>query len=374
MEASPKRHSLFQKVDISEDGAFVRTLKNLSATRWSANWEAVRAVIDEMFRIIKCLIELRKDRDAKISSTAKALLVNILDFEFVFGLHLLKIILPSTSKLSSFIQSTTIDVRKVLTNVKLTTETLKSCRDDNNFELVWESASHDCEKIQNFIEQESVELDFKNAKLPRSRQPALRRQALLGEESGGHTVMNDVRNHYRVNLFYPALDKTVTELKERFSENYDVVLCALSSVIFDPDPTQESFKTLSQFYNLDEELLKADHQLFKHVKEAYVPIGSASSEMFKLLHDNATLAMIPELSKAVKIYTVIPATSCSAERSFSALRRLKTYLRSTMGQHRLSDLALLTVERKYVNEVIADDMEAMIDEFGSRKNRDGQYF
>ena len=114
--------------------------------------------------------------------------------------------------------------------------------------------------------------------------------------------------------------------------------------------------------------------MFKHVKEAYVPIGSASSEKFKLLHDNATLAMIPELSKAVKIYTVIPATSCSAERSFSALRRLKTYLRSTMIQHRLSDLALLTVERKYVNEVIADDMESMIDEFGSRKNRDGQYF
>ena len=45
-----------------------------------------------------------------------------------------------------------------------------------------------------------------------------------------------------------------------------------------------------------------------------------------------------------------------------------------MGQHRLSDLALLTVERKYVNEVIADDMEAMIDEFGTRKNREGQYF
>ena len=34
----------------------------------------------------------------------------------------------------------------------------------------------------------------------------------------------------------------------------------------------------------------------------------------------------------VLILAVIPATSCSAERSFSALRRLKTYLRNTMGQ------------------------------------------
>ena len=45
-----------------------------------------------------------------------------------------------------------------------------------------------------------------------------------------------------------------------------------------------------------------------------------------------------------------------------------------MVQHKLSDLALLTVEGVYVNKVIVDDMEAMIDEFGSRKNRDGQYF
>ena len=38
----------------------------------------------------------------------------------------------------------------------------------------------------------------------------------------------------------------------------------------------------------------------------------------------------------VHILAVIPATSCSAERSFSALRGLKTYLRSTMGQQRVS--------------------------------------
>ena len=40
---------------------------------------------------------------------------------------------------------------------------------------------------------------------------------------------------------------------------------------------------------------------------------------------------------------VLPVTSYEAERSFSALRRLKTYLHTTMSQERLNGLALLNV-------------------------------
>ena len=99
----------FKSMEIPENGNFVRTLKNLSATRWIADWQSIKTVGKEITRIIKCLIVLRKDGDPKISSTSKSLLVNILDFELMFGLFLLKIILPITSKLSSYIQSTTID-------------------------------------------------------------------------------------------------------------------------------------------------------------------------------------------------------------------------------------------------------------------------
>ena len=84
--------------------------------------------------------------------------------------------------------------------------------------------------------------------------------------------------------------------------------------------------------------------------------------------------MMPDFSKALRILSVIPATSCSAERSFSSLRRLKTYLRNTMGQERLSSLALLHIERDYVNQVMSDDMEKMIDVFGSSKGRNKYFF
>ena len=84
--------------------------------------------------------------------------------------------------------------------------------------------------------------------------------------------------------------------------------------------------------------------------------------------------MLPELSKAINILAVIPATSCSAERSFSSLRRLKTYLRNTMGQERLSNLALIHIERDYANKVINEDMNKMIDTFGQGSGRNKFFF
>ena len=101
---------------------------------------------------------------------------------------------------------------------------------------------------------------------------------------------------------------------------------------------------------------------------------SSGSEIMRILCSHDVLPMLPEFAKAVQVYTVIPATSCSAERSFSALRRLKTYLRSTMGQERLASLALLHIEREFVNRVLQEDMDKLIDAFGERKGRNSLFF
>ena len=59
---------------------------------------------------------------------------------------------------------------------------------------------------------------------------------------------------------------------------------------------------------------------------------------------------------------------------FVSLRRLKTYLRNRMSQERLSSLALLHIERLYVNEVLKEDMTKMIDVFGQRNSRNKYFF
>ena len=70
-----------------------------------------------------------------------------------------------------------------------------------------------------------------------------------------------------------------------------------------------------------------------------------------------------ETIKVVELLLVVPATAAGAERSFSALRRLKTWLRQTMTQKRLTHLALMHCHRKRVESC---DIQALIREFGCK--------
>jgi len=59
----------------------------------------------------------------------------------------------------------------------------------------------------------------------------------------------------------------------------------------------------------------------------------------------------------------ILAYSCGCERSFSSLRRLKTYLRNTMGQERLSGIALFNIEKN-----VEINMEQILTDFIAQKD------
>ncbi|CAB1422815.1 unnamed protein product [Pleuronectes platessa] len=58
--------------------------------------------------------------------------------------------------------------------------------------------------------------------------------------------------------------------------------------------------------------------------------------------------------------------SCSCERTFSVLRRLHTWLRSTMGQDRLHHLAIMSVERGELSKL---SQSQLIDSFAKMKQR-----
>ena len=51
-----------------------------------------------------------------------------------------------------------------------------------------------------------------------------------------------------------------------------------------------------------------------------------------------------EVDNLLHLYFTIPVTTCTAERSFSCLRRIKTYLRSSMTEERLNNVILLHIE------------------------------
>lgn len=72
------------------------------------------------------------------------------------------------------------------------------------------------------------------------------------------------------------------------------------------------------------------------------------------------------LSNAIRIFLTLPVTVASGERSFSKLKIIKNYLRSTMTQERLSDLALISIEHDICKAI---DYSTVIDVFAAKKAR-----
>lgn len=78
--------------------------------------------------------------------------------------------------------------------------------------------------------------------------------------------------------------------------------------------------------------------------------------------------LFPAIHTALCIALATPATTCTMERSFSTLRRVKTWLRSTMSDDRLSGLCMMSVHRQRVwnNKAF---ISKVIDRFGQNPRR-----
>ena len=73
-----------------------------------------------------------------------------------------------------------------------------------------------------------------------------------------------------------------------------------------------------------------------------------------------------EIIKIVKILITLPVTTASTERLFSVLSLVKTYLRTSMRNDRLSDLLLMASEKVLVRNL---NYEALVDNFPKLKSR-----
>ena len=62
-------------------------------------------------------------------------------------------------------------------------------------------------------------------------------------------------------------------------------------------------------------------------------------------------ATLSEVHKLLWLYLTFPLTSTAAERTFSALRRLLTYLRSTMMEKRLNNCLLLHIHKDVTDSI-----------------------
>ena len=72
----------------------------------------------------------------------------------------------------------------------------------------------------------------------------------------------------------------------------------------------------------------------------------------------------PEINILLNILVTLPATTASAERNFSSLRRIKTWMRTRISEDRMNELALLHAHRD-----IPINSEDVIDVFAKSNRR-----
>lgn len=74
---------------------------------------------------------------------------------------------------------------------------------------------------------------------------------------------------------------------------------------------------------------------------------------------------------AFRILVTIPVTVASGERSFSKLKLIKTYLRSTISQSRFTNLATLSIENEIAENL---DFADLIRVFADKKARKVKFY
>ena len=154
----------------------------------------------------------------------------------------------------------------------------------------------------------------------------------------------DVKIKYR-QVFYEALDLLVNGIKDRFNQPGYKVYSQLEQLLVKSAHGKDANTELDEVcarYGTDFVRRNLELQLSilnKSLPEKYKGLLGILKYLSSITP--AQRSLMEEVCKLASLILVMPATNAPSERSFSSLRRIKTYLRSTMNQARLNSLMLL---------------------------------
>jgi hypothetical protein len=111
-------------------------------------------------------------------------------------------------------------------------------------------------------------------------------------------------------------------------------------------------------------------QLLKSFHAFYVTsdMSSRPLDTLKYFAKFSLFDAFPNLSIELRILLTLAVSVGSGERSFSRLKLIKNYLRSTMGQNRLNELGLLSIESDVARRI---DFTDVISSFAKEESRKG---
>ena len=187
-------------------------------------------------------------------------------------------------------------------------------------------------------------------------------------------ALSDPVKRFRVTVILPLMDIVSRQLINRFE--------GMNALVMAYQVLEPSFLSSASHFNIKEEAKKFSYKFADNVsplfpsqmlsiktsfKEKIAHLKSAKEMASFLIIENASFATsYPDVRTAYMMYLTVPVTVATAERSFSKLKLIKNFLRSSMSQERLSGLSLLSIEHERAKTL---DFRKAIKQFASAKAR-----
>ncbi|CAK6976724.1 zinc finger MYM-type protein 1-like [Scomber scombrus] len=334
-------------------------LKKLSDTRWACQYSALCAIKKTLPAIQATLQDIIGQTNAKRKAEARAL-HGLIDEQFVLNLTLFEDVFRVTKFASDQLQAPNLDISSASDLVQSVITTLLEKRSEEAWDDIKDNLKHLCERA-------GIALQSRPPYRRGDRQQSSRLMDFVVEAPINRGSTSD---ESRTNFFYPVIDRLVNELRKRFSTDAGDVLSGVSAL----NPKHKSFLdqrcllTMAHNYGITEDNLNAELHQVRRLLERKSQQGHSVTTTLELLTLMAPYKdAFTDLYKLLCISLTLPVTSASCERSFSCLRRLKNYLRSTSGDARSSNLGLLAINIKRARAL---NVDKIIDAFAlSHNNR-----
>lgn len=353
IKKSPKRDAHLTKIKsgMTEDDR-TANIRILCPTRWTVRANALKSIIDN-YPQLRELWEWSLDNtsDTEMKARIRGVDTYMSRFDFYFGLHLGHFLLRHADNLSATLQTRKLSAAEGQSVAAMTINTLKGLRTEREFALFW-----------SLVTKRAADNDVDEPRLPRRRKAPRR----FEEGSADPTYPETSEAYYRP-IYFEALDFIVSAITDRFDQR-DYRIYAKSEQLLlkasNGDDFTDELEVVSQFYGADFEPDTLKMQLttlqFNVPKDSSSSLSDIVSYLRSLSHVQKDL--IGQVMKLAKLILVMPATNATSERSFSALRRVKTYLRTTMSQNRLNHLMMVYTHKYQAGEL---DMLDIANEFVS---------
>ncbi len=187
----------------------------------------------------------------------------------------------------------------------------------------------------------------------------------------------DVKDYYR-SIYFQSLDAAMSTIRSRFQQDDYEIFAKMEELLVKAclgKEYSEELKTVTAFYESD--FCESDLSTQLHVLKSIKIQPSGQSLVFSDIHKHfqampaSEVRLLHQVGLLIKLVLLMPATNAVSERSASAMRRIKTYLRSTMTQQRMNNVMILHIHKHLTDSL---DLKEVLNEFVTANDERRKYF